>query len=51
MDIGADQNGLAVLEDFVEAGDADVGQILREVVRTCLVDGVMHDVVEVLASL
>ena len=45
MDIGADQNGLAVLEDLVEAGDADVGEILLEVVGTRLVDGVMHDVV------
>jgi len=46
MDVGADQNGLTVLEDFVEAGDADVGEILRAVVGTRLVDGVMHDVVD-----
>jgi hypothetical protein len=37
---------LAVLKDLVETGDADVGEILRAVVRTCLVDGVVDDVVD-----
>ena len=45
MEVGADQNGLTLLEDFVETGDADVGEILGTVMRTRLVDGVMHDVV------
>src|SRR6202040_2539742 len=37
---------LAVLENLVEAGDADVGEVLTEVVGARLVDGVADDVVD-----
>src|SRR5258708_13101339 len=43
-DVGANQNGSALLEDFVEAGDVHVGEILTAVVGTCLIDGVEDDV-------
>ena len=44
MNVGADENGLAILKNLVKARDADVGEILRAVVGACLVDGVMNDV-------
>src|SRR5260370_28447981 len=44
MNVGADKNGLAMLEDFVEAGDADVGEILVLVMQSRLVNGVVNDV-------
>ena len=45
-DVGADENGLALLEDFVETGDVHVGEILAVVVKARLVDGILHDVVD-----
>ena len=33
------------MENFVEAGDVHVGEILTEVMGACLVDGAVHDVV------
>ena len=44
MHVGTDENGLAILKNLIEAGDADVGEILGVVVGTCLVDGVVNDV-------
>ena len=45
MHVGTDEKfGLAILKNLIEAGDADVGEILGVVVGTCLVDGVVNDV-------
>ena len=46
MDVGADENGLALLEDFVETGDGNVAEMVAEVIGTCLGDGILHDVVD-----
>src|SRR5438445_34030 len=44
-DVGTYQHGLAILEDLIETGDADVSQILASVIGACLVDSSTHDVV------
>ena len=43
--VGADEDGLLILEDFVETAEANVGEILTEVVRPCFTDGILQDVV------
>ena len=45
-DIGADENGAAALEDLVVGADADGGEVLLSVVRACVGDGLVEDVVD-----
>ena len=44
--IGADENGAARLEDLVVGADAHGGEIWLRVVRACVGDGLLQDVVD-----
>src|SRR5260370_1161205 len=44
-DVGANENGLPLLKDLVEAGDFHVGEMRGAIVRSRLGDGIADDVV------